>query len=92
MCDLLHFWDWRLFIGVLCIRFRAEGAPTFSVQPLTIKLVSGSGCETLNDMDPKARGWKIDLEYLKKRGSGHVNLVEDLGKRPKTYEHHSRGQ
>ena len=43
-------------------------------------------------MGPGARERKIDFDYLEQRGSCHVNLVEDLGKRSKSLDQLLRGQ
>ena len=78
-------------LGVVCSQFRTEFASTTAVQLWTSELVSVSRCDTLNYMGPRARGRKIDLEYLEQRVLGHVNLVEDLGKRSKSLDQLLRG-
>ena len=55
------------------------------------EFMSISGCETMNDMDSRAREWDIDLEHLGKRGSDQVHVMESPWKRPKTPDQHLRG-
>lgn len=53
--------------------------------------ISLLGCNTLNDMNNKAREWEIDVEHLGKRKTEHIQTVVGQAKRPKTQGSRLRG-